>query len=409
MKRNQNNFNFYPKGVFLCLILVSLLLSSSTIHSQTTILNDPDITLTFPNAKWKFSDSLQTENGKMYAYSTSRSKFDKKASLLLIEVVKNKINKTASAYADELSRMNPRKILARYSNLSSELPIPGIPDAMTHKFTGLSFEMDMATKGFTTIIVNKGKGIAITLIVNETLFDDVEEEFITMIKSLNCKSCIKASQESKTKITPQVINICDYFPLKSRMSYTYIAENSDLPVKTTIKTVYTATTGKTVQGKPFKGYRVTSDDFTKKGNIFYQCSPNGVLAHAEIIELDMNIFNPSNAELEHTGNFLTFYEIKGNLKVGDSWEEVQLLEGKEQEVLATLDETYPEFILGDKTYKDVIKITRTVTETTLLGDNKLIQEAYYAKGIGKIKTIYRMINSLTQKIKTEELVSYSLN
>lgn len=186
------------------------------------------------------------------------------------------------------------------------------------------------------------------------------------------------------------------------MSYTYSSESSELPVKQTLKTVYTFTKNKTVNGAVFKGYRVTSDDPMKKGNIYYNCSGNAVKAHAELVEVD--IFNQ---EMNNTGNFFTFTEIKGNLKVGDSWEEVQLFDGKEQDVTTTLDDIGLELTVNGKVYKDVIKIVKLITQGTLLGNARSIQEFYYAKGIGLIKFIY-LFQGMASKSKVDELVSYSL-
>lgn len=383
-------------------ILLTLTLGFlQNIHSQITVCKSPEIKLTFPNSKWKLSDSVKTENATIYSYFNSGQSFPRPKTdpFLIITVENRKINKTSAAYAEEASRLLPYSILEKHTNKSTQIPIPNVPDAITYKFSGPNYEIDRFMKGFSTYVVEQGRGISFLLAVNQDMFESAEKDFLSIIKSIECKNCgSRVSQNESIRL----INPCDYMPLKNRMSYTYSSESSELPVKQTLKTVYTFTKNKTVNGAVFKGYRVTSDDPMKKGNIYYNCSGNAVKAHAELVEVD--IFNQ---EMNNTGNFFTFTEIKGNLKVGDSWEEVQLFDGKEQDVTTTLDDIGLELTVNGKVYKDVIKIVKLITQGTLLGNARSIQEFYYAKGIGLIKFIY-LFQGMASKSKVDELVSYSL-
>lgn len=370
--------------------------------SQIIVSRSPEISFTFPNSNWKFLDSVKTETGVMYSYSINGYKNPKTDPILLVTSENRKIVKSSASYAEESSRLLSYSILEKHNNKSKEIPIPNVTDATTYKFSGPNYELDRFMKGFSTYLVQNGKGISFTMIVNQDLFEDIEDDFLSIIKSISCKSGSPATSQDNPIENVRLINPCDYMPLKDRMSYTYSSESSEIPVKRTLKTIYTFTNNKTVKGITFKGYRVTSDDPMKKGNIYYSCNNSGLKAHAELVEID--IFNSRN---NNTGVFFTFTEIKGNIKIGDSWEEVQLFDGKEQNVTTTLDDIGLELTVNGKKYRDVIKIVKSVTQNTLLGDAKSVQEFYYAKGIGLIKFVY-LFQGMETKSKTDELVSYSL-
>lgn len=270
----------------------------------------------------------------------------------------------------------------------------------------------------------------ISCLSTEKEFENYEKEFINILRSITAPA--SSGNQIAPLTTANIINTCDYFPLGKKMTYTYLENSkSDNAIEgfmklfgsgsKTLSEEYTFTNYKTVNGKIFKGYKVKSKDEAKNGQIFYyNCSNKDIKIHSEIYEWNdeyagdmyegFSYIGPVYDKVfEATGRYMTLTELKGSIKTGEIWEEMEYINGKEMKVSTSIEETGLTIVVNEETYKDVIKVVRTMIQSAgIAGQNRVYQEAYYAKGIGKIKVVNTMGNALAVITNTLELISYNI-
>ncbi len=421
-------------------------------NEQTVTIRGTRLKITFPSDKWKGNTpdftNMEGSNSGEYGNIASLTKFapvkatisrqekeifgESGSPFISIIVEKKPVTKTATAFAAEKNSYSGFTILKTYTEKDANAPIPGLTGAVVQMVTQ-EFPFYGTTKGYQATIVHENKGIVIHCLSWEQEFEKYNNDFMSILRSITAPA--GSGNQIPPAIAGKVINVCDYFPLGKKMKYTYrevsssgniLAElqnffNPDNDNKTLI-VEYTYSHNKTVNGKQFKGYKIKSKDQTKNGRTFYyNCSNNDLKAHCEIYEWydehvadeyrGFNYVGPVyNKTFEASGKFMTLTELKGSVKTGEKWEETVYTNGKPMKMATSIEATGLTLEVNDETYKDVIKVVSTVIQSDgLTGQNRISQEIYYAKGVGKIKEVNIMKNTFADitMTSTYELIDYT--
>lgn len=238
------------------------------------------------------------------------------------------------------------------------------------------------------------------------------------------------NNDAATKKTTTTSDFCSYFPVKNGLKFTYRRNN--MLGNQTITETYTAVKEKLLKsGKLIKGYKISSNDenrnntiiyyYCEKGAVkFYSEMPNYITGISGYVE-DYSILPSDNNkpdyqktpiwETEKTGSgkYLSFTELKSG-SVGDSWKDVQIVNDNPAIITNTIEGTDLSVTVNGHSYSPVIHISRKVSVKVLGQVMELnTQDVYYAKGIGKIKTVENGQNILSGSYTTtQELVSHNL-
>jgi hypothetical protein len=232
--------------------------------------------------------------------------------------------------------------------------------------------------------------------------------------------------KAQTRITDN----CNFFPIKNGLKFTY--KRTNMMGTQTITESYTTVKDKILtSGKLIKGYKINSSDPNRNNTtIYYYCEKGVVKMYSEMPDYNTSIVGyaedysllPADQnkpdhlktpiwETEKTGSgkYLSFTELKP-LETGNSWTDVQLVNGNTVIITSTVSETDLTEEAGGKMYAPVIHITRSVhikNGATLLELNT--QNIYYAQNIGKIKTVETGTDLLFGRYTTtQELIAHNL-
>ncbi len=240
----------------------------------------------------------------------------------------------------------------------------------------------------------------------------------------------KIITENKTTITSA--ELCEYFPLKNEMVYSYEIKGesvgmgllqmlSDRPVpeeykKILLKEEYEYVEQKKSKGKNFKGYRVNSTDVNRRGKLFYYSCENGaIVSHTEQYEIvsndegleydwwDNSYTRKYSLEEKGTGQFVNWTLLKANTPINVQWVEEQITGSIIMVTKSVIEEMGITITVNGKQYKDVIKVKKLFSKKG--GDSFGEQEIYFAKGVGIIKKVD--ISMASGEIFTE-LTSFSI-
>jgi hypothetical protein len=229
------------------------------------------------------------------------------------------------------------------------------------------------------------------------------------------------SKENSTSLNLEENRItdtfCDYFPLPKKMVYTYIQSGGFFGDEI-VREEYSYIGDKIIDGKPYRGYKISSTDVNKDGKVaYYNCS-DGVFSNCmrrynyvqEQTGYEEDIFGNRTPVYEYvekpTDKFISWTEFKAGESVGATWTEEQIVQKGVATVTSTIEEKGLTLIVNYKKYTDVMKISRKVYQN-VLGEKNLIakQDVYYAKGVGRIKSFNEGVGGLLTN--TEELISYT--
>ncbi|HRN55150.1 MAG TPA: hypothetical protein PLL71_01790 [Agriterribacter sp.] len=445
MKKIIFKYYFLPVLFFY---LVSFAGKAQNISiAQNVNIEEGDLNITFPGSNWMgglqdistlgvpggshFKDVIVYYYMRMKASDISGqskaddSELDYPSVFIFIDT--KPVTKTAAGYAAEKNRLNNYTTIKTYTAQNAASPVPNLPQVVVQKvIQEIPMPLSLGTstkKGYVAYIVNQKKGISLTMFVKEAEFDKYEKEFVGILRSIVSTAAAVPEALAVNPPVAKTINVCEYIPLASRMSYTYLKTGSGSGVlgeltdlfggggSRNLTEEYTFTKNKTVAGKLFKGYLLGTNDQTKNGHIFYfNCSNNEVKTHTEIYEwekeLKGQITTQSGIPIQDiyndafvaTGRYATLTQLKGSLPVGEIWTETEFMNGVEAKISTSIEETGLTLEVNEETYKDVIKVVKTVVAGA--GIVSMREEIYYAKGIGKIKSVAAG--------GTYELVSYSI-
>lgn len=345
------------------------------------------------------------------------------------------VTKTAAGYAAEKNRLKSYTVIKTYTAQNAASPVPNLPQVVVHKVIQqipmpLLLGTQSTTKGYVAYIVNQKKGISLTMFVKEAEFDIYEKEFVSILRSIISTAAAVPEALTVNQPVAKTINVCEYMPLGSRMSYTYLKTGGESGALAELSALlgggdlrnfteeYTFTKNKTVAGKQFKGYLLKTNDQTKNGHTFYfNCSNNDAKIHTEIYEWEKElegqitqngipIQDIYNDVFVATGKYATVTQLKGSIPVGEIWTETEFVNGVEAKISTSIEETSLTLEVNEETYKDVIKVVKTILAGA--GSVSMREEIYYAKGIGRIKALTTVYTALGESVSTYELVSYSI-
>ncbi len=437
--------SIFANKVFFSLVGLACAL---TAYSQTVRIENTGLEITLPVGKWEGGEKIDMSDvpgfeeisrkidmiiyTRKQSVKTYTSTWEQPAETMFsIQIEKKPSFKSSGRLAAESNRNTGVTVLKTYTGKEQNSVVPKLPDVTVQKIIKEQPFFAGSIKAYIVSIIDKGRSVGISLSANAEEFDKLESEFVAIIRSIT-----SVAPADDSKVVPvqakRTVNICDYFPLRKKMVYTYeVKSNPNAKIdsllkllgggnaKTTFKEEYSYDSNKTIDGKIFKGYSIKSEDETKNGRmVYYNCSGNDLKINTEIYEwMDEHtgnmyrgttyLYPVYTSTLTPTGRYMTIAAIKGSIEIGDIWTETEYINNKLTEITTSIEDVDLSIVVNDETYHDVIKVVKTFNQSAgMFGQNRFFQEVYYAKGIGMIKTVNTASNALSAIINSQELVSY---